>query len=51
MIQRNDSRILQQSEARLTIDELREMATSNNANAFMSKILRYVGNIAATNAY
>ena len=58
MIQRK--RILQQSgiflkqnpgEAHLTIDELREMADSNNANLFMSKISRYVGNIAGTNAY
>ncbi len=58
MIQRK--RILQQSgiflkqnpgEAHLTIDELREMATSNNANLFMSKVSRYVGNIAGTNAY
>ena len=38
-------------EAHLTIDELREMATSNNANLFMSKVSRYVGNIAGTNAY
>jgi hypothetical protein len=58
MIQRK--RILQQSgiflkqnpgEAHLTIDELREMAASNNANVFMSKVSRYVGNIAGTNAY
>ena len=58
MIQRK--RILQQSgiflkqnpgEAHLTIDELREMAVSNNANVFMSKVSRYVGNIAGTNAY
>ena len=48
-------RILQQSgiflkqnpgEAHLTIDELREMAASNNADIFMSKVSRYVGNIA-----
>ena len=38
-------------EAHLTIDELREMAASNNANVFMSKVSRYVGNIAYTNAY
>ncbi|CAB4010472.1 Hypothetical predicted protein, partial [Paramuricea clavata] len=53
MIQRK--RILQQSgiflkqnpgEAHLTIDELREMAASNDANVFMSKVSRYVGNIA-----
>ena len=53
-------RILQQSgiflkqnpgEAHLTIDELCEMAASNNANVFMSKVSRYVGNIAGTNAY
>ncbi|CAB4040611.1 Hypothetical predicted protein, partial [Paramuricea clavata] len=58
MIQRK--RILQQSgiflkqnpgEAHLTIDELRDMAASNNANVFMSKVSRYVGNIAGTNAY
>ena len=58
MIQRK--RILQQSgiflkqnpgEAHLTIDELREMASSNSANLFMSKVSRYVGNIAGTNAY
>ncbi|CAB4020199.1 Hypothetical predicted protein [Paramuricea clavata] len=58
MIQRK--RILQQSgiflkqnpgEAHLTIDELREMAASNNANVFISKVSRYVGNIAGTNAY
>ena len=58
MIQRK--RILQQSgiflkqnpgEAHLTIDELREMATSNNANLFMSKVSRYVGNIAGTSSY
>ena len=58
MIQRK--RILQQSgiflkqnpgEAHLTIDELREMAASNNTNVFMSKVSRYVGNIAGTNAY
>ena len=58
MIQRK--RILQQSgiflkqnpgEAHLTIDELREMAASNNANVFMFKVSRYVGNIAGTNAY
>ncbi|CAB4012052.1 Hypothetical predicted protein [Paramuricea clavata] len=58
MIQRK--RILQQSgiflkqnpgEAHLTIDELRKMAASNNASVFMSKVSRYVGNIAGTNAY
>ena len=58
MIQRK--RILQQSgiflkqnpgEAHLTIDELREMAATNNTNAFISKVSRYVGNIAGTNAY
>ena len=58
MIQRK--RILQQTgiflkqnpgAALLTIDELREMATSNNANLFMSKVSRYVGNVAGTNAY
>ena len=58
MIQRKQ--ILQQSgiflkqnpgEGHLTIDELREMAASNNDNVFMSKVSRYVGNIAGTNAY
>ena len=58
MIQRK--RTLQQSgtflkqnpgEAHLTIEELREMATSNNTSAFMSKVSRYVANIAGTNAY
>ncbi len=53
-------RILQQSgiflkqnpgEAHLTIDELREMAASNNSDVFMSKVSRYIGNIAGTNAY
>ena len=58
MIQRK--RILQQTgiflkqnpgEAHLTIDELRNMASSNTANVFLSKVSRYVGNIAGTNAY
>ena len=58
MIQRK--RVLQKSgiflkqnpgEAHLTIDELREMASSNNATVIMSKVSRYVGNIAGTNAY
>ena len=53
-------RILQQSgiflkqnpgEAHLTIKELREMADSNNANVFMSKVSRYDGNIADTRSY
>ena len=53
-------RILQQSgiflkqnpgEAHLTIDELREIAASNNSTIFMSKVSRCVGNIAGTNAY
>ena len=38
-------------EAHLTIDELREMAENNDVSVFMSKISRYVGNIAGTNAY
>ena len=39
-------------EAHLTIEQLREMATNDfNANVFMSKISRYVGNITGTNAY
>ena len=58
MIQRKH--ILQQSgiflrqnpgEAHLTIDELREMAANNNLAVFMSKVSRYVDNIAGTNAY
>ena len=58
MIQRK--RILQQSgiflkqnpgEAHLSIDELREMAASNNSAAFMSKVSRYVANLSGTNAY
>jgi hypothetical protein len=58
MIQRK--RTLQQSgiflkqnpgEAHLTIDELREMVASDNTNAFMSKISRYVANLAGSNAY
>ena len=58
MIQRR--RVLQQSgiflkqnpgEAHLTIDELREMATSGNSNTFISKISRYVANVAGSNAY
>ena len=53
-------RILQQSgiflkqnpgEAHLTIDELREMAAGNNSAVFMSKVSRYLANIAGTNAY
>ena len=39
------------NEAHLTMDELREMAENNNSNELMSKITRYVGNIAGTNAY
>ena len=58
MIQRK--RILQQSgiflkqtpgETHLTLDELREMAASNSATVFMSKVSRYVANIAGTDAY
>lgn len=58
MIQRK--RILQQSgiflrqnpgEAHLTVDELRQMATSNNSNTLISKISRYAANIAGSNAY
>ena len=33
-------------EAHLTIDELRDTAENNSATVFMSKISRYVGNIA-----
>ena len=58
MIQRKRS--LQQSgiflrqnpgEAHLTIHELREMAGNNNSGLFMSKVSRYIANIACTNAY
>ena len=38
-------------EAHLTIEQLREMAESNNSAAFMSKVSRYVANIAGTNSY
>ncbi len=53
-------RILQQSriflkqnpgEAHLTIDELCEMVATNNSATLMSKVSRYVGNIAGTNSY
>ena len=33
------------------IDEVREMALSNNSVSFMSKVSRYVANISNTNAY
>ena len=58
MIQRKQT--LQQSgmflkqnpgEAHLTIDELREMAAGDNSHACISKISRYVANIAGSNAY
>ena len=35
----------------MTIDELRNMAANNTANVFLSKVCRYVGNIAGTNSY
>ena len=38
-------------EAHLTIDELRDMAAGENSNVFISKISRYVANIAGSNAY
>ena len=38
-------------EAHLTIDELREMAASNNSAAFKGKVFRYVANIPGTNTY
>jgi hypothetical protein len=37
--------------AHLTIDELHEMAASDNSAAFISKVSRYVANIAGSNAY
>ena len=58
MIQRK--RILQQTgiflkqnpgEAHLTTEELQQMAFNNNANAFLSKISRYLSNITGSNAY
>ena len=58
MIQRK--RTLQQSgiflkqnpgEAHLTMDELCEMATRNDSAELISKISRYVANIAGTNAH
>ena len=58
MIQRK--RILQQSgiflkqnpgEAHFTINELRQMVANDSANVFLSKVSRYVSNIAGTNAY
>ena len=38
-------------EAHLTIDELREMATSGNSAVFISKVSRFVANIVGSNAY
>ena len=38
-------------ETNLSIDELREMAASNDTLAFMSKVSRYMANIAGSNAY
>ena len=38
-------------EAHLTVDELREMAENSDTTVFMSKISRYVSNIAGTDAY
>ena len=38
-------------EAFLTMEQLQEMAESNNSAAFMSKVSRYVANIGGTNAY
>ena len=58
MIQRKQ--ILQQSriflkqnpgEAHLTVDELHEMVATNNSTTLMSKVSRYVGNMAGTNSY
>ena len=34
-----------------TVEQLREMAETNNSAAFMSKVSRYVANIGGTNAY
>ena len=39
------------SEAHLSLNELREMAATNNTNVFLSKVSRYVSNIAGSNAY
>ena len=38
-------------EAFLTMEQLREIAESNNSPAFISKVSRYVANIGGTNAY
>ena len=38
-------------EAHLTIDELREMAASDNSAVFISMVSRFVANIAGLNAY
>ena len=38
-------------EAHLSIQELHEMAASDNSATFMSKVSRYVANIAGTHAY
>ena len=38
-------------EAHLTVDELREMAENSDTTVFMSKISRYVGNIAGTDVH
>ena len=39
------------SEAHLSLNELCEMAATNNTNVFLSKVSRYVSNIAGSNAY
>ena len=39
------------SEAHLTIDELREMAENNDSASLISKVSRYIANIAGSNAY
>ena len=58
MIERK--RILQQTgiflkqnpgEAHLTIEEIKEMAVSDSANVFLSKMSRYLANISGSNAY
>ena len=40
-----------QDEAHMTLNQLHEMASNNSSDVFLSKISRYVANIADTNAY
>lgn len=38
-------------DSHFTIEQMREMASSNASTVFMSKLSRYVGNITGSNAY